>query len=221
MRKVAAIVFLFFLISTICYGQKSFGVKAGLNVTRLNVNEAYTFKVKNRYGYHLGIWKEFTTVNPKIFIRPELFYTQKGFRYADTLTSPFTNTLIRYKSTTIYNYLTLPLLVGYQLNGNIAVFIGPEFSTLIATRIRSKGEKAHNMRPIINYNNPDLGLTAGFRYKLNSKLSADLRYTYGFSTILQYETTDAQGNIYSPKQSHNQAAQFGLSYRLKVKERKI
>ncbi len=221
MRNVISFFCLFLLVSTMSYGQKSFGVKAGLNVSRLEVNVPYILKVKNRFGYHLGIWKEFTTNNSKIFFRPELFYNQKGFRNSDTLTSPLTNTLIRYQRTSIFNYLTLPLLAGYRLNSKIAIFDGPEISTLIVVRSKTKGEKAYNMRPILDYNNLDLGLTAGFRYNLNAKLSADLRYTYGFSTIMQYEVTDAQGNTYAPKQSRNQAAQFGLSYTLKTKSGKI
>ncbi|RDC64913.1 porin family protein [Adhaeribacter pallidiroseus] len=220
MRKVVSMVCLFLLVSTISYSQKSYGVKAGLNVTRMNVNEAYTLKVKNRLGYHLGLWKE-STFSPKVFLRIELFYTQKGSRYSDTLTLPFTKETIRSKGTLIYNYLTLPWLLGYNLNSKTAIFLGPELSLLIAPLARSNGGKAHNMRHILRYNAPDLGLTAGFRYNLNNKLSADLRYTYGFSTMLQYEATDAQGNTYLSKQSHNQAAQLGLSYRLKTKPGKI
>ncbi|QMU26919.1 porin family protein [Adhaeribacter radiodurans] len=219
MRKVVFMVCLFFLVSTIGYSQKSFGVKAGLNVTRLNVNEAYTLKIKNRVGYHLGIWKE-STISPKVFLRTELFYTLKGGRYSDTLTLPFANEASRTKGTLIYNYFTLPLLLGYQLKSKTAVFLGPEFSLLIAPRNRDDGGRTHNMKNILRYNAPDIGLTAGFRYNLNAKLSADLRYTYGFSTILQYEATDVQGNAYSPKQSHNEAAQLGLSYTLKTKNGK-
>ena len=196
---------LFLLVSTIGYSQKSFGVKAGLNVTRLHVNEAHSYKVENRYGYHLGIWKEFT-LSPKFSLQAELFYTLKGFKYVDTLTSPLINTLIRNKGTIIYNYLTLPVLLGYQPSSKAAIFIGPEISTLIAPFARNKGGKAHNMRLLHNYDNPDIGLTAGFRYTFTSKLSADIRYTQGFSTILEVEATDAQGNPYSAKHSKNQAA---------------
>lgn len=220
MRKVVSIVCLFFLITPFCYSQKSFGVKAGANVTNLDVDKAFTSKVKNRVGYHLGIWKEFS-LSSKLFLRPELFYTLKGFRSVDTLTSPLTNALIRNRGTIIYNYLTFPVLLGYQFNSKTAVFIGPEISALIAPLARSNGGKAHNMRHLQKYDNPDLGLTAGFRYNLSSKLSADLRYTYGFSTILEVEATDAQGNPYIAKQSKNQAAQFGLSYTLKTKSGKI
>ncbi|QNF32162.1 PorT family protein [Adhaeribacter swui] len=220
MRKVVLIVYLFFLIAPFCYSQKSFGVKAGLNVTKMNVNEAHTLKVKNRLGYHLGLYKE-SNFSPKVFLRIELFYTQKGSRYSDTLTLPFTNETIRSKGTLIYNYFTLPWLLGYNLNSKTAIFLGPELSLLIAPRIKEDGGKAHNMRHILRYNAPDMGITAGFRYKINEKLNADIRYTYGFSTMLQYEATDAQGNTYSPKQSHNQAAQLGLSYRLKTKEKRV
>ncbi|PSR54752.1 hypothetical protein AHMF7605_15185 [Adhaeribacter arboris] len=219
MRKVIFIACLFFLISPVCYSQKNFGVKAGINVTRLEVNEAYTLKIKNRLGYHLGVWKE-STFSPKVFLRTELFYTLKGGRYSDTLTLPFASETSRINGTLIYNYLTLPLLLGYQLNSKTAVFLGPEFSLLIVPLNREDGGKAHNMKHILRYNGLDMGLTAGFRYNLNAKLSADLRYTYGFSTILQYEVTDAQGNTYLPKQSHNQAAQLGLSFRLKTKDKK-
>ncbi len=218
MKKAATIICLFFLVTPWCYSQKSFGVKAGANLATLAVNEAYSIQPKNRLGYHLGIWKEFT-LTPKLFLRPELFYTQKGFRYSDTITSPVTNALIRRKGTIIYNYLTLSLLIGYRATDKISLYLGPEVSALVAARGRSKGEEASNMRLLMNYDNLDVGLTTGIMYKLTSRINADLRYTYGFSTVLNYDVTDTQGQYeYTLKQSHNKAAQLGLGYTLKNKD---
>ncbi|MDQ3290471.1 MAG: PorT family protein [Bacteroidota bacterium] len=217
MKKVVFVALLCFWIIQAGYAQKSFGFKAGLNVSTADVDRGLPLGPQSRLGFHLGIWKEFS-LSSKFFLRPELVYSLKGYRFSDSSFAPgYVPT--RRKETMSYHYLTLPILVGFRPKQKLGIYAGPEISLLGPLRSKSDGGNS-NLRLFTNdYKNVDLGLTAGLYYKLTPRLNADLRYTYGFSTILNWDILGAQGEYeYTIKESHNKVLQFGLSYMLRRRE---
>ena len=215
MKKIAPFVFLIFVVTHFGYSQNQFGIKIGGNVSKIaKSNLATDPNTYSRIGYQVGLYKEYG-LSQKLVLRPELFYSLKGFKYHDVSTG---NKII-----VSYNYLTLPLLIGYRPIATVAVFAGPEFSTLGPVRVITNGnredDRVVNLRNLTNeYENFDVGLTAGFLYKVTSRISADIRYTYGFSTILEWDVTNMQGQkLYTRRESNNKTLQFNLNYAFRKK----
>ena len=211
MKKIAPFVFLFFVVTHFGYSQNQFGIKIGGNVSKIaKSNLATDPNTYSRIGYQVGLYKEYG-LSQKLVLRPELFYSLKGFKYHDVSTG---NKII-----VSYNYLTLPLLIGYRPIATVAVFAGPEIGMLSAVRGRGSSGRSSNLRNLTNEYEPfDVGLTAGFLYKVTSRISADIRYTYGFSTILEWDVTDMHGQkLYTRRESNNKTLQFGLNYAFRKK----
>ena len=73
MKKLAAIVFLFFLITYFGYCQNQSGVKAGANVSAIAAdNSSYAKNTGKRIGYYLGFWAAYA-LSQKLFYGPNYF----------------------------------------------------------------------------------------------------------------------------------------------------
>lgn len=114
--------------------QIGFGVQAGANFANVDMKEtnpAYTYKTKMKTGLTLGL---FATVpmSDNIDFRPELNYTQKGFKMDDTQTQSiggFTVTTVT-KTDAVMNYAELPLNFVYKVpagGGTFFIGAGPTF----------------------------------------------------------------------------------------------
>ncbi|MGV3587545.1 MAG: porin family protein [Adhaeribacter sp.] len=210
MKKIFVLATLTLLFISVGFAQTLVGIKAGGSITNITLNEQYknllNFSAQNCIGYQLGLFAQ-RTINENIFMRTELAYTLKGYKSHDKTTNR--------EGRVGFNYISLPLLLGYQLNPNFSAFLGPELSTLGPVRAGSSGRR-NRLDNIFNYERLDIGLSAGMMYTLTPKLGLDLRYTYGLSKILIMELTDAQGNrTGQANQKNNKALSLSVNYYLR------
>ncbi|HEV7333635.1 MAG TPA: porin family protein [Flavisolibacter sp.] len=195
MKKVCFFFFTFLSIQY-CLGQSSFGVKGGLNINE--AEDGLDLRKKTRFAYHGGLFFQ-QKLGKKLFFQPELLYSSKGYRY--------TSIGFPIDGAKRMNYLSVPLLIGYQASSHLSFLFGPEFDYLLRAGHRGDGGVS---KVTAYYPRFDAGLDFGAAYKLSKKLSAELLYYYGFNT-LYYSN---RGVSYGYVKGRNKVFQAGVSYRL-------
>jgi hypothetical protein len=185
--------FVLFLINYISFSQVSFGVKSGINIATTKDLIAYP---KNRIGWHAGGFTKIS-MNKKSFLQTELLYSAKGYRYVDL--SGGATVAMR------LNYLTVPILFGYEIDHKTKVVLGTELGYLMKATLVKANINATNSFP----KKFDIGLLIGLGYNITKGLGAEIRYNYGFKRFYQ---TDAIGIRRGESLAGNRVFQIGLNY---------
>src|SRR5690349_9119267 len=113
--------FVFFSIITHCLcAQIQFGVKAGLNVSDVVINNSFDPNVEPGFqmkaGLHAGFFLS-TEVDEKFGFAAELLYSNKGVKAFETVN---------------LHYFAVPLLLRYHFHEKFFAEVGPEVSYLIS-----------------------------------------------------------------------------------------
>ena len=173
MKNIILILALSLSAVTFAQSGSGFGVKAGLNY---NSNGDVTDSAGNvlrhpdgNAGFNIGV---FGKVGDKLFVKPELVYT---------------NTKSKYDGDDFkMQKLDLPVLVGIKVIGPVNVFAGPAFQYILDTDY--EGVTLGDVK-----NDFTVGVNFGVGVNLGS-LGLDLRYERGFS---ENEATFIDTNITS------------------------
>ena len=189
----------FLLFINYASGQIKFGAKAGLNFS--NARNIGSTENKNKFGINAGLLGKLY-IRKRFLIQLESLYSIKGYK--------FPKTALNGSGFLQFNYISVPLLVGFKFTDKFAALLGPEFNFL--TRAKSKFNNTdHDVTKI--YRKFDLGIDLGVAYNLNAKLGIELRYFYGFEDLADVTITDSMGNfIRNDRIGSNRVLQFGLYY---------
>lgn len=172
MRTNIYLAVFFLLLTNVAFSQFDLGVKAGLNVNKI---DGKSFSDQFRYGYHLGGFAA-VGLGKKFGIQPEVLYSQNAMR----VDSSFTNTLSVFNSglTNVrLNYLSIPILLNYKLAGKfITLQAGPQFGVLIdqgRSMLQNGGDA---------FKKGDLSMVGGVQVKVGP-LRVNGRYIVGLNNI--------------------------------------
>ena len=216
MKRLVGLLMLTLVFSS-AFAQSSYGLKGGASLTGMALEYWGISNAQYRLSYQVGFYGV-QPVSERVFFRPELIYANKGFRAeAPSVTvgnpdEPFTMHL---------HYLSLPLLAGYSPSERLFVLLGPEISYLFAARSRF-GSESSDVSAVWD-EKLDIGLAAGVGYAINSKLSVDVRYVYGFRHVApmsyDYQVIDPNDPLIillnaADFQSRNRVFQLSAGYRL-------
>lgn len=210
MIKLYPLTILFFLILNINTAQEkaAFGLKAGLNYSNFidNYDDDTPANYKGKAGFLAGGFVNFG-LTEKIFIRPEVLFSQQGSKYeinpdginvhdpsdpfylADDISGKIKESLI-----------LIPVMAGIFLMDNLDVEVGPQLAWVVNRDVTYK----NNPYEIFFIRNDDsgdfeFGVNAGLGYHFGAHYRIGLRYTYGI--------TERQ-NL------HSSVFQLGLHYKL-------
>jgi hypothetical protein len=185
------------------FAQISYGIKGGSNITTIkDANGLGTWKT----SFYAGLCANLM-IRKKFFVDAELYYSGKGSKI----------TIVPNGGTFNMNYLSAPLLVGFQCFKNLSILCGLEFSYLLRENATHIGANTGN------YERFDLGLDGGLSYKAGKRWSIDLRYVYGLSPLLPpagiYTSNGVPTiyHIYGYDRYRNRDFQMGVSYRISGK----
>lgn len=165
MKKLLFTVFLLTTFVAFSQGEKSFGIKAGLNYNSngkliAEFNDA-TGDIRqgadSKVGFHAGVYGKLDFSN--LYLRPELVYTKTKSDYAGVDFD--------------MSKIDLPVLLGYKIIGPLSVFAGPSFQYILDTDL--EGVRLDDVK-----NKFTVGLNVGVGVQLGS-LGLDVRYERGFS----------------------------------------
>lgn len=192
------------LVGTAAFAQSGsgFGIKAGLNYNKNgdligstgNAVDNILEGADGKAGFHVGFWGKLDL--PKIYVRPELVYTNTKSTYQVEGSSQ--------------NYdiskLDLPVLLGYKFIGPLHIFAGPAFQYTLSNDLGDF--EVEDVK-----NDFTVGLNAGIGVNI-SKFGADVRYERGFSKneaeFISGNVSDISGRV----DSRPSQVIFSLSYKL-------
>lgn len=92
---------------------------ANINLNR-EYEDVFDAESKNRVGYQIGLIAQ-RGLGEKVFLRTEVYYAIKGYkpyqRADDT------------EATKAFGYINLPAFMGYTINSDFSVFLGPQLGS--------------------------------------------------------------------------------------------
>jgi hypothetical protein len=121
--KLLSIVVLLFMSSSVFSQGLTFGIKGGANLGKIS---GHSFKDEFTLGYHVGA---FATIGGKKWaIQPEVLLSQVN---ADTATS--FNQVYQFNNVSKIQlkYLTIPIMLNYNLSNLLTIQAGPQFGILL------------------------------------------------------------------------------------------
>ncbi len=183
----------FVLLSCPAWTQVMLGVRSGLNLSDVVINNYNDPDVEPGYdikpGFHAGV---FVTADgeSKIGFSAELLYSSKGVRALNVIN---------------LHYVAVPLLLRYHLNDKFLAEIGPEIGYLV-----SANSKHGNVNSTWD-NKVDVGLDAGLQYLLG-KITIGARFNAGFTSVIR---TTASGPNGQRVRYLNRVAQLSIAIPLR------
>lgn len=186
------------LIALQSQAQTSYGVKGGAAITTMK-NEGWSDK-QPKPGFVLGFIAE-ANINSKFFLKPELLFSSKGFRFDGSygLGNGFLN----------FNYLSVPFLVGFRPTKKISLLAGPEFGYL--QDVKSKdNDQIYDLKN--SYGRFDFCANIGCQYKITSKIGAEVRYSHGLIDLSGLVIPHPLIDYFGVKKARHQSLQLNLFY---------
>ena len=132
-------------------------------------------------------------INEKFAIQPEVLFSMQGCKFD-----------FDYSYETIFNYLSVPVLVRYNITDRISAHAGPQFAFLLS----AEGESGNIKFDIKeDYKTLDIGGAVGGEIDIIGGLGAGARYVFGLTQIHEFGI-DNNGKV------KNSLFQIYLNYRL-------
>jgi len=233
MKKITTLIFVS-LISWSLNAQSllpiKYGIKVGANIASISATQndgSSPIEEPGLIGVSGGFYMQIP-INNKLYINPELVYTQKGssFIYDYTYNYPV-NQRDEYVVTSNLNlsYVELNAIISYKASDKISLNIGPSISYLVQVdstfteKLKSESASALSLPPTSLYESEslDVGLNVGFSYYITENFILDGRFNTGFMTIgeISKQSTvvttgnDLKSNIYELK---NRGFLFSVAY---------
>lgn len=171
MKKTLFVV-LITLFAGMAKAQVAFGLKAGLNLTKLDVKDPEV-SYESRTGYHAGVFLRGRF--DKIGIQPELLlFTQNG----DLQSSVFGTAREK------FTYVSIPLILKFYPIGGLNIQAGPQFGFLVDGEREYDSFLGSGSRDITDYyKKSDVSISAGGGYDFGFGLGLDVRYNVGIKDI--------------------------------------
>lgn len=174
------------------------GVKAGVNLAKLNADFA---SEENRLGYQIGAWARIGGAS--FYVQPEAYIGSKGNKFISIQQD--NGNEVSAEGKVKFTTLDIPVLLGTKFgakNLNFRLMAGPVISFVLDEN-SSFSSAYQQATDFSNYKNQALGLQAGAGVDVGS-ISVDLRYEAGLSNISKSEKYTQKPNLF----------QFSLGFKI-------
>jgi opacity protein-like surface antigen len=205
MKKLFIIGAMLFAGATAAQAQSGIGIRGGANMSNLSGDLRNEDNFENKWGFHGGITYNIGIVDNFFSIQPELLYSQKGFKNADT---EFVVGGVNYKRTgkVNYNYLDLPVMAKIKA-GPLYFEAGPQASYLLGVNNETKTYLDGNLQSTSRDEKDKEGLKefefgygAGVGFALGNSLNLGVRYNGSFSDFVD-EDVNFNGDVTNARHS--------------------
>lgn len=156
----------------------AFGVKAGMNVSSMSKDSELDDQ-KSKIGFNAGLFANIPIAS-SFSVQPEVLYSQYGSK--SDWRNPINDD--RYSAATHLDYITVPVMLQYNLIPNLYVEAGPEFGFMVSAKNKVKNEtsgetitESGNYKDDLKTFNFGIGLGAGYYFTPNIGVTA--RYVAG------------------------------------------
>ncbi|CDN75839.1 PorT family protein [Elizabethkingia anophelis] len=182
-----------------------FGIKGGGNLSR--ITEGNFSDTEHKFGFNGGVFMN-VPMSDKFNFQPEVIYNYMGSKSTGKNDQ---NQDVKHE--TNLGYISVPLMVQFNVTPKFYVEAGPEFSYLVNANSKLKNG---NQTITDNWNSKTLddlkrfnaAGAIGLGYRITDNWGVNARYTTGFTKIGKNDTT--VGQLFND--SRNENIQLGLSY---------
>ena len=126
--------------------------------------------------YHFGAYTQIGVTN-RFSIQPEILYQRKGFKATGEKAVQSQDPTLE-GTTTKLSYLSVPVLLVFNVFDNVAIQVGPQASYLLNVRDGKKTIDASTYK----FNSVDVGVVAGLEAKIEF-LRVGARYDYSLTDL--------------------------------------
>ncbi len=170
MKKVLIVLSVLLLLAGVAHAKLSYGLRSGLNVSKLELSPDGSIDTRSALGLHIGGFIQLKTDSPLI-IQPELLYSQKG-----------TGTDV--DDVVIIDYIVLPVLLKLNvlIPGVQDLLVQPLVAPEMGYAINATSTYNPLFHESINKLNAGFNLGADLVYTKNYFLG--LRYYLGMTDLL-------------------------------------
>ena len=176
MKKLIAIICTGLL--TLSLSAQQFGVKAGLDLTNLNLSSADTSLAFDMgTGYSAGAFAIFE-LSDVLQLKPELLYAHRSASTDLSLLG------LQVKATFDMDYIEVPINLGYMVSDQITINAGPYFGFLLGTELTIDvlGQvQTEDFKE--DMNSTDYGVNIGASYNINESMVINAGYTLGLANL--------------------------------------
>lgn len=171
MKKVLSLIAFFSLMGVGVYAQGiSGGFKAGLNLANQTFSASnngvnYTSSPSFRPSIHAGGYLTLM-ISERLGVQPEVLYSAQGAKSGNT--------------TLKFNYITVPVLVRFNITSLFSVHAGPQIGILASAK-QKVGSESEDIKDA--YKTTDVGVAGGATVDLPMGLNFSLRFVKGFTNI--------------------------------------
>lgn len=148
------------------------GVKLGLNGANFNFNRGFpTMSLPVETTWKLGVAGGFMLQIPivhKLFFKQEYLYSQMRGR-ASTIDKIY-----------MFDYLSFPIMIKYDLLSNLSIVGGAQFDLLVKAKQQANGITSDITHDV---EERSIGATAGVEYYVWQNVGFAARYMYGLNNI--------------------------------------
>ena len=170
MKKLITIIFAGLL--TLSLSAQQFGVKAGLDLTNLNLSSADTSLAFDMgTGYSAGAFAIFE-LSDVLQLKPELLYAHRSASTGLSLLG------LEVKTTFDMDYIEVPINLGYMVSDQITInagtyfgfLLGAELTIYVLGQVQTQDFKE-------DMNSTDYGVNIGASYNINESMVINAGYT--------------------------------------------
>ncbi|HUS01769.1 MAG TPA: porin family protein [Chitinophagaceae bacterium] len=189
--KLFSLAFMLFICSASFSQGLTFGIKGGATFNKLT---GKSFKEEFSFGYHVGAFATLG-MGGKLSLQPEVLFNQVNQDTSSSFSSVYQFNRI---DKVQLKYLSIPILINYNLSNLLALQLGPQFGILIDQNenMLQNGSDA--------FKKGDFSMIGGLQLKL-LKFRVYGRYVVGLNDI---------SNIGNKDQWKSQSIQLGVGVAL-------
>jgi len=175
-----------------------FGIKAGVNIAKLKINEAPGISSNNKTSMGGGFLVNIPVGTGGMAVQPELMYNGQGGKLTETSTLGGTQ---RYEQD--LHYLSLPIMLQWKSTSGLYLELGPQASYLFrATQDNGTTDESNKD----DFDNFDIAAAGGIGFMSRIGLGVGARYNYGLSNIWEDNGTNSNAEL------KNRVLHVGLFY---------
>ncbi|HEV8284860.1 MAG TPA: porin family protein [Chitinophagaceae bacterium] len=174
-----SIFFIILLLSFCIYGKAQdthFGLKAGLNITSLDVENGVDYDAKA--GFHIGGLAH-VHLTPHFAVQPELVFSTQGGKSGND----------KWK----LNYLNIPVLLQIMTGSGFRFQTGPQLGFAVSSEYKNGDVE-------VDYgdatNTVDFSWSFGVSYLFPEGIGVDARYNHGISDVYEPRTYEVRNRVF-------------------------
>ena len=180
MKKMLSVCSVILFFSLLAKAQHtSFGLKAGINASSVNVEDGTDYDSK--VGLHVGGLAHIH-ITPHFAFQPELVYSMQGGKDGDD------NKLK-------LDYLNIPLLAQYMTHDGFRLETGPQVGFLTSAKAKS-GDVEVDVKDDLESTDFSWVFGAGYLFPGAGGIGVDVRYNLGLSNISDDNSFEAKNRVF-------------------------